>query len=367
MTTIKILLAAILTATAAVPIAGYFDDMKAQPMTQTGAQTPEPVGLFSNQSELASLRLADQWLNSAPLTPEALRGKVVLVNFWTYSCINWRRQLPYVRAWQEKYKDKGLVVIGVHAPEFEFEKNIANVQWAVKDMKVNYPVAVDNNHAIWRAFSNQAWPALYFIDAQGRLRHQYFGEGAYEQSEALIQALLREAGATGVGNDVVEVNARGHDAAPDWNNLGSPENYVGFEHTRNFASPGGIMRSKAHAYSAPEVLRLNQWALSGEWTVRNDAVTANSSGGRIAYRFKARDLHLVMGPETSGKSIRFRVSIDGKAPGTERGIDVDEQGYGTLTEQRMYTLIRQSGTITDRQFDIEFLDQGAEAFAFAFG
>lgn len=367
MTTIKILLAAILTATAAVPIAGYFDDMKAQPMTQTGAQTPEPVGLFSNQSELASLRLADQWLNSAPLTPEALRGKVVLVNFWTYSCINWRRQLPYVRAWQEKYKDKGLVVIGVHAPEFEFEKSLANVQWAAKDMKIDYPVAVDNNHAIWRAFSNQAWPALYFIDAQGRLRHQYFGEGAYEQSEAAIQALLREAGATGVSNDFVDVSARGHDAAPDWNNLKSPENYLGFERTQSFASPGGIVRSKAHAYSGPESLRLNQWALSGDWTVRTDATTVNATGGHIAYRFHARDLHIVMGPATSGKPVKFRVRIDGKAPGMAHGLDIDEQGYGTVTEQRMYTLIRQSGSITDGHFEIEFLDSGAEVFAFSFG
>jgi hypothetical protein len=243
-------------------------------------------------------------------------------DFWTYTCINWRRQFSYVRAWAEKYKDQGLVVIGVHAPEFEFEKNIANVRWAVKDMKVDYPVAVDNNHAIWRAFRNQAWPALYFIDAQGRVRHQHFGEGAYEQSEMVIQALLLEAGATGVSRELVSVDARGHDAAADWSNLKSPENYLGFERTENFASPGGAIPDKPRMYERPPRPGLNEWALSGDWTVRNDAAALNKAGGSITYRFHARDLHLVMGPATPGASVKFRVLIDGKPPGDAHGVDL---------------------------------------------
>jgi thiol-disulfide isomerase/thioredoxin len=371
MNTKKLFAAAVLAAAIGAPIAGFISDLKGLPMTSTGVRAPFlhgfPIGQFSNQTELASLARANEWLNSAPLTPEALRGKVVLVNFWTYTCINWRRQLPYVQAWAEKYKDQGLVVIGVHAPEFEFEKNIGNVRWAVNDMKIDYPVAVDNNHAIWRAFDNQAWPALYFIDAQGRVRHHHFGEGSYEQSEMVIQALLREAGATNVSHEPVSVNARGLDAAADWGNLKSPENYVGFERTENFASPGGIAPNKARTYERPAQLRLNQWALSGDWTVKKGAAALNKAGGSITYRFHARDLHLVMGPATPGTSGKFRVLIDGKAPGAAHGDDVDEQGYGTVTEQRLYQLIRQSGPIADRQFEIEFSGPGAEAFAFTFG
>jgi thiol-disulfide isomerase/thioredoxin len=371
MKTSKLLVAAILAAAVGAPIAGFVSEMKGQPMTSTGVQVPFlhgfRIGAFAGQNELASLGRANEWLNSPALTPESLRGKVVLINFWTYTCINWRRQLPYVQAWAEKYKDQGLVVIGVHAPEFEFEKNIANVRWAVKDMKIDYPVAVDNSHAVWRAFGNQAWPALYFIDAQGRVRHHHFGEGSYEQSEMVIQALLREAGATDVSREPVSVNARGLDAAADWRSLRSPENYVGFERTENFASPGGIVPNKPRMYESPARLRLNQWALSGDWTVRKDAAVPNKAGGSITYRFHARDLHLVMGPAAPGASVKFRVTIDGKPPGAAHGGDVDEQGYGTVTEQRMYQLIRQPGPITDRQFEIEFLGPGAEAFAFTFG
>ena len=371
MNTNKPLVAAILAAAIGAPIAGFVSEMKGQPMTSTGTRVPFlhgfPIGPLAGENELASLDRANEWLNSPPLTPEALRGKVVLVNFWTYTCINWRRQLPYVRAWHEKYKDQGLVVIGVYAAEFEFEKNIANVRWAVKDMKIDYPVAVDNNHVIWRAFRNQAWPALYFIDAQGRLRHDFLGEGSYEQSEMVIQALLREAGATDVSREPVKVIARGHDAAPDWANLKSPENYVGFERTENFASPGGAVRNKPHMYDRPARLGVNDWALSGDWTVRKDAAALNKAGGSITYRFHARDLHLVMGPAAPGASVKFRVLIDGKPPGAARGVDVDEQGYGTVTEQRMYTLIRQPGPIADRQFDIEFFGPDVEAFAFTFG
>jgi thiol-disulfide isomerase/thioredoxin len=340
-------------------------------MTSSGVRVPFlhefPTRPSAGQAELASLARANEWVNSPPLTPEALRGKVVLVNFWTYTCINWRRQLPYVQAWAEKYKDQGLVVVGVHAPEFEFEKNIGNVRWAVKDLKIGYPVAVDNNHTIWRAFSNQAWPALYFIDAQGRIRHHHFGEGAYEQSEMVIQALLREAGATEVSREPVSVNARGLDVAADWTNLRSPENYVGFERTENFASPGGVAPDRPRMYEPPTRLRLNQWALSGDWTVKKETAALNKAGGSITYRFHARDLHLVMGPATPGATVKFRVLIDGKPPGAAHGGDVDEQGYGTVTEQRLYQLIRQSGPIGDRQFEIEFLEPGVETLAFTFG
>lgn len=367
----KLLVATILAAAIGAPIAGFVSEMKGQPMTSTGVQVPFlhgfPIGPFASQNELASLDRANEWLNSVALTPESLRGKVVLINFWTYTCINWRRQLPYVRAWHEKYKDQGLVVIGIHAPEFEFEKDMDNVRWAAKDMKIDYPIAVDNNHAIWRAFRNQAWPALYFIDAQGRVRHHFFGEGAYEQSEMVIQALLREAGAAGVGRETVKVDARAHEAAPDWSNLASPENYVGFARTDGFASPGGISRNEPRTYQLPVRQRLNEWALAGDWTVRKDASVLNKSGGSISYRFHARDLHLVMGPAVRGTSVKFRVLIDGQSPGTAHGADVDEQGYGTVTEQRMYQLIRQGAPITDRQFEIEFLNPGVEAFAFSFG
>jgi thiol-disulfide isomerase/thioredoxin len=244
MNTSKLLRAAVLAAAIGAPIAGFISDVKGQPMTSSGVRVPFlhsfPIGPLTGQDELASLERANEWLNSPSLSASGLRGKVVLVNFWTYTCINWRRQLPYVRAWAEKYKDQGLVVVGVHAPEFEFEKNTANVRWALKDMGIDYPVAVDNNHAIWRAFRNQAWPALYFVDAQGRLRHHFFGEGSYEQSEMVIQALLREAGAAGVSREPVKVDARGHDAAADWSNLRSPENYVGFERTETFGGSGSV-------------------------------------------------------------------------------------------------------------------------------
>jgi thiol-disulfide isomerase/thioredoxin len=321
---------------------------------------------FGFSEKLASLQRADEWLNSPPLTPSALRGKVVLVDFWTYTCINWIRTAPYVRAWGEKYKDQGLVVIGVHAPEFQFEKSIDNVRRAVKEMRIDYPVAVDNEHKIWRAFDNSYWPALYFIDAQGRVRHHHFGEGEYEQSEKFIQKLLAEAGA-GLDSNPISVEARGIEAAADWGSLQSGENYVGYERTQNFASPGGLITNQQRTYSAPVRLRLNEWALSGDWTARSDAEALNSPNGGIAYRFQARDLHLVMGPAVPGTPVRFRVLIDGRPPGEAHGLDVDENGNGTVTEQRLYQLIRQPKAVIDRQFEIEFLDAGVEAFAFTFG
>ena len=340
-------------------------------MTYTGVRVPFLHGFFNSQiasqAELASLERADEWLNSPPLAPSALRGKVVLIDFWTYTCINWRRTLPYVRAWAEKYKDQGLVVIGVHAPEFSFEKNLNNVRWAVKDMRIEHPVAVDNDHVIWRSFRNRYWPALYFIDAQGRVRHHHFGEGSYEQSEMIIQALLREAGSANVSREPVLVDASGIEVAADWGNLKSPENYVGFERTEHFASPGGAMPDKPRVYELPMRLRLNEWALSGDWTVKRETAALNKPNGRIAYRFHARDLHLVMGPATPGASVRFRVLIDGQPPGTAHGTDVDEQGYGTVAEQRLYQLIRQPKPIADRHFEVEFLGPGVEVFAFTFG
>jgi hypothetical protein len=291
----------------------------------------------------------------------------VLIDFWTYTCINWRRTLPYVRAWAEKYQDQGFVVIGVHAPEFAFEKHISNVRWAVKDMGIDHPIAVDNDHVIWRAFRNQYWPARYFIDSQGRVRHQHFGEGAYEQSEMIIQQLLAETGSGRIDGELVSVDGRGIEAAADWGSLKSPENYTGYERTQNFASPGGAVLDKTRMYELPARLRLNAWALSGDWTVNNQAAVLNKPNGGIAYRFHARDLHLVMGPTAPGTSVRFRVLIDGRPPGPAHGIDVDEQGDGTVTEQRLYQLIRQPKPIADRQFEIEFLDTGMEAFAFTFG
>ena len=322
---------------------------------------------LSSQDEFPSLAGATLWLNSKPLTPPDLRGKAVLVDFWTYTCINWRRQLPYVRAWAKKYKDQGLVVIGVHTPEFEFEKNVDNVRWAIKHMNVDYPVAVDSDYAIWGAFNNQYWPALYFIDAKGRIRHRQFGEGEYAQSEVVIQQLLAEAGTGGVSHELASVDARGAEAAADWGSLKSPETYLRYDGLQNFASPGGAALDNARVYAFPGRLRFNEWALSGNWTMRKDASLLTQANGRIAYRFHARDLHLVMGPRAGDASVRFRVLIDGKPPRDAHGVDVDELGNGTVIEQRMYQLIRQRKPIVDRQFEIEFLDPGVEAFVFTFG
>jgi thiol-disulfide isomerase/thioredoxin len=326
------------------------------------AKTPLPV-----EGELSSLRSATGWLNSQPLKAADLRGKVVLIDVWTFTCINWLRTVPYVRAWAEKYKDQGLVVIGVHAPEFPFERNIDNVRRAAKDMGLAYPIAIDNDFAIWRAFGNVAWPALFFVDAQGRTRHHHFGEGQYDQSETFIQKLLAEAGANGISRDLVSVDGVGAEAAADWASLRSPENYLGYERTELFASSGGAVRDKSHVYAATARLRLNNWALSGDWTMKKEAAVLNKTNGRIAYRFQARDLHLVMGPATPGTSVRFRVLIDGQPPGAAHGTDVDDQGIGTVGEQRLYQLIRQPKPIADRLFEIEFLDPGVEAFAFTFG
>jgi thiol-disulfide isomerase/thioredoxin len=337
------------------------------------ARWPVPAGLHTAsgrlpvESALPVLDGATGWLNSPPLTAAGLRGRVVLVDFWTYTCINWIRSLPYVRAWAGKYGDQGLVVIGVHTPEFAFEHSADNVRRATVDMGITYPVATDSNYAVWRAFGNHYWPALYFADTQGRIRHHHFGEGEYQQSEMVIQQLLAEAGSSGVGQELVSVDAHGIEAAADWATLKSPENYTGYERTENFASPGDVVLGQPHAYSAPAGLRLNHWALAGDWTMEEAAITLNAAGGQIAYRFHARDLHLVMGPPEPGTAVRFRVLIDGQAPGAAHGTDVDGEGGGTVTEQRLYQLIRQHGPVSDHTFEITFLASGVQAYAFTFG
>jgi thiol-disulfide isomerase/thioredoxin len=316
--------------------------------------------------ELSSLQHAKAWINSPSLTAPALKGKVVLIQFCTYTCINWLRTLPYVRAWAEKYKDKGLVVIGVHTPEFPFEQNIDNVRAAIQDMKIDFPIAIDNKQDIWNAFNNQYWPALYFIDSKGHIRHHQFGEGGYAESEKMIQQLLVEAGFKDIHPGLSDINASGAEVAADWTNLRSTENYAGYERTENFTSDG-LEYDKDHIYATPVNLRLNQWALSGDWKVQRQSILLNKVNGKIVYRFHARDLHLVMGPAVPGTSVRFRVLINGKPPGTAHGIDIDGAGNGKVTMQRLYQLIRQPGLIVDGGFEIEFLDSAVEAFAFTFG
>jgi thiol-disulfide isomerase/thioredoxin len=319
------------------------------------------------EGAMPSLAGAAAWINTAPLTPAELRGKVVLVEFWTYTCINWLRSHAHVRAWAQKYQDQGLVVIGVHTPEFPFEREVENVRRAVQDMKIPYPVAVDSDYAIWRAFENNYWPAFYFVDAQGRIRYHQSGEGAYEQSEMIIQRLLAEAGSVGISRELASVDGQGIEAAADWADLRSPETYLGYDRMEGFSSAGGTVGGKRHLYAAPMRLSLNQWALSGDWTMQSGFAALDAAGGRIAYRFHARDLHLVMGASDPSKPIRFRVTIDGAPPGADHGLDVDADGWGSVQEPRLYQLVRQSRAITDRTFDVEFLDAGSTAYAFTFG
>ncbi|MGO9956977.1 MAG: thioredoxin family protein [Solirubrobacteraceae bacterium] len=332
-----------------------------------------PAGLHTSparlpvEGSLPSFDGATGWLNSPPLTTADLQGKVTLVNFWTYTCINWLRQLPYLRAWAGKYTDHSLAVIGVHTPEFGFEHELANVRRAVDDMRIDYPVALDNDYAVWSAFDNHYWPALYFADAQGRIRHHHFGEGEYQQSEMVIQQLLTEAGTTDHDHELVSVEARGAEAPADWATLRSSENYTGYERTENFAPPGGILPGQPHHYTPPAELRLNHWALAGDWTIQEEAARLDTADGRIACRFQARDFNLVMGPAAPGTLTRFRVLLDGQPPGPDHGTDVDDHGSGTLAEQRLYQLVRQHGPVTERTFQITFPDSGAEAYAFTFG
>ena len=324
-------------------------------------------GHLLRDGELDSLRRANGWLNSRALTAAELRGKIVLVQFWTFTCINWLRTLPYVRAWSEKYRQPGLVVIGAHAPEFPFERNMDNVRRAARDLNVLYSIAIDNDFAIWKGFRNQFWPALYLMDAKGRVRHHWFGEGEYAETERAIQQLLSEAGARDVDRQLVSVDGRGIEAAADVSNLRTSETYLGYERAENFASPGNVSSNRSRVYAFPGELQSNEWALAGDWTIGKEAIALNQPNGRIGFRFHSRDLHLVMGPPESHPAVRFRVLVDGQRPGAAHGGDVDEQGNGVAKEQRLYQLIRQTKPIVDRTFQIEFLDPGVEAFSFTFG
>ncbi|NNA57176.1 cytochrome c biogenesis protein DipZ [Pseudomonas koreensis] len=324
-------------------------------------------GTLPIEGQLPPLNGAVQWLNSPPLDAQALKGKVVLVDFWTYSCINCLRTLPYVKAWAEKYRDQGLVVIGVHAPEFAFERDVGNVTKAMKELGINYPVAIDNDYKIWRAFNNEYWPAHYFADAQGRIRYHHFGEGDYAESERVIQQLLREAGAKTVADGLINADANGVQQAPDMHQVLSPETYVGYQRAEHFVPETGLVPDKVATYIPPTNLNLNDWSLGGQWAVGAERATARAPASRIVYRFHARDLHLVLGPGADGKPVRFNVSIDGQAPGDAHGVDVAPDGSGRVTEQRLYQLVRQTDAVKDRTFTIEFLDPGVSAYAFTFG
>jgi thiol-disulfide isomerase/thioredoxin len=323
------------------------------------------VSLF--EGHLPGFDGATGWLNSSPLSAGDLSGKVVLVDFWTYTCINWLRTLSYVRAWSERYEKQGLVVVGVHTPEFPFERDIDNVRQAARDMNVEYPIALDSAYAIWDAFGNRYWPAVYIAGADGRIRHHHFGEGGYEECELVVQRLLRETGRPDIGEELVSVTDEGLEAQADWANLETSETYLGYAQAQNFASGGDAGFGGPRTYVVPDDLKLNQWALSGQWTVESGASVLNDSDGRIAFRFHARDVHLVMSPGVRDRSVPFRVLIDGEPPADAHGLDVDDQGRGTLSKPRLYQLIRERGSITDRTFEITFLAPGAEAYAFTFG
>jgi thiol-disulfide isomerase/thioredoxin len=318
--------------------------------------TRQAVGL-PVEGHLPGFDGATGWLNSPPLTPEELRGQVVLVDFWTYTCINWLRTLGYVRAWAERYRDQGLVVIGVHTPEFPFEKDPDNVRWAVEEMRVEYPVALDPDYAVWRAFSNHYWPAVYIADAEGRIRHHQFGEGGYNECERVIQRLLREAGRDGIGDDLFSPTLEGFEVQADWTHLESPETYLSSDQAQNHAGTDVPIDS----------LRLNHWALAGDWTIERGATVLNGADGRIAFRFHARDVHLVLAPPEAGESVPFQVRVDGEPPGDAHGLDVDQEGNGTVTQPRLYQLVRERGQIEDRTFEITFLTPGVEAYVFTFG
>jgi thiol-disulfide isomerase/thioredoxin len=329
----------------------------------TCANAAEPV----LSPQLHALLGAAHWLNGPPLQPASVSGKVVLVNFWTFSCINCLRVLPHVREWAAKYKDRGLVVVGVQTPEFAFEKNLGNIRNAIAGLEVRYPVAVDNDFRIWNAFDNDAWPALYFIGPNGKIRDRVLGEGDYEGSEREIQQLLSEAAGTHVTGSIVDVNANGPEAAADTRDLQSPETYVGYSQSMRFASPGVVREDAPKLYSPVARLSLNRWTLTGVWTIDSEFAALTAATGRIAYRFHARDLHMVLGNSLQDHPIRFRITIDGAPPGVNHGSDVDAHGWGVLNEDRLYQLVRQVGPVVDRTFEIEFLDSGVRAYAFTFG
>ena len=321
---------------------------------------------LADEGRMPELRGAVGWINTAPLTSEMLRGKVVLVYFWTYTCINSLRPLPYVKAWAEKYSDAGLVVIGMHTPEFSIEKERENVQHAVRDLKVPFPVALDSNYRIWEAFKNAYWPALYFVDAQGRIRHHHFGEGRYAEAERVLQELLKERGAEGLDEATVRVSGDGVEAAPS-DSAQSPETYVGYRRAARFATPLRLARDVPNSYRLPERLSPDGWGLSGPWNVGPESALLETAGGRMFFRFRGRDLHLVLAPEKRGRPVRFRVTLDGAPPGDAHGTDTAYDGSGEVREPRLYQLIRQGNRVDERTFEIEFLDPGVRAFVFTFG
>jgi Thioredoxin like C-terminal domain len=331
-------------------------------MTDTSTTLELPV-----EGRLPSLEGATGWINSEPLTPESLRGRPVLVEFGTFTCINWIRTLPYVRGWWEKYRDDGLVVLLVHTPEFDVERDIDRVRRAMGEMRVDFPVAVDSDYGIWDAFANRYWPALYFVDADGRIRHHRFGEGEYDSSEIVIQQLLAAAGAGDVERGLLTIDPPGVEVQPDWDQVQSGETYVGYLQATAFASLGGAAPDRPKEYAIPDGLPRNRWALSGDWTVGRQAAALNAPGGRIAHRFRARDLNLVLGPDALDEPVRFRVLLDGAPPGDAHGVDTDEQGEGTVTSTRLYQLIRQRGRVGEHLFEITFPDPGASAYVFTFG
>jgi cytochrome c biogenesis protein CcdA/thiol-disulfide isomerase/thioredoxin len=336
-------------------------------LAPTNGSDAEPQPVLPDEGPMPELSGAVAWLNSLPLTRDALLGKVVVIDFWTYSCINCLRALPYLEAWSTKYKDAGLVAIGVHTPEFAFEKERSNVEQAVRDLKITYPVAIDSNYKIWQAFNNEYWPAHYFIDGKGRIRHHHFGEGEYDESERVIQELLKENGAKSLADGTSNVTAGGAEAAPDLPDTRSPETYIGYKRAEHFASARLFAQDSRMAYTPQPRLTLNQWALGGTWKVGPESAVLDSAAGKIVFRFHARDLHLVLGPTKNGKPIRFRVTLDGTAPAEDHGSDTDAAGAGTVRGHRLYQLIRQKGAVEDRTFEIEFLDSGVQAFAFTFG
>jgi len=342
-----------------------------KPVATLAANSADTQPALDDEGPMPDLSGAVAWLNSPPLSSNSLKGKVVLIDFWTYSCINCLRALPYVETWAAKYKDAGLVVIGVHTPEFAFEKERSNVEKAVRDLKITYPVAIDSDYKIWEAFNNEYWPAHYFIDGKGRIRYHHFGEGEYDESERVIQELLKENGAqlslSAATPAAISVAGEGAEAAPDNADVRSPETYVGYHRAEHFASTQAIAQDAKRDYSPRPRLSLNQWALSGSWKVGAESAVLQTAPGKIVFRFHARDLHLVLGTTEDGRPVRFRVKLDGTAPGDDHGVDTDNNGSGTVQGHRLYQLIRQKGPVEDRTFEIEFLDPGVQAFAFTFG
>lgn len=357
--------AAVLAAIGAV--AYCFADLPGGPLDRSPSPIPSAAAAEHPARPLASLAGGGPWLNSPELTPQALRGKVVLVNFWTYSCINSLRPLPYLRDWAEKYKDDGLVVVGVHTPEFAFEKDVDKVRRALANLDVTWPVKLDSDYGTWKNFDNDGWPGFYFIDANGRVRHHRLGEGDYAASERLLQQLLAEAKGVSIAARLTGDVGTGIEASPDWNDLRSPETYVGYRQADRLAAPQRVRTDASAVYAPPPALGTNEWSFAGKWTVGAESARADAPSARIRYRFQARDLHLVLGARSDGKPARFRITLDGLPPGADHGVDVDANGIGSVTTDRLYQMVRQSAAVRDRSFEIEFLDPGARAYAFTFG